>query len=302
MPLTILVVEDHASFRSLICNELQRRTEFQIIEAADGEEGVHKAEALQPDVILLDINLPKLHGFEVAKQIRRLAPHSRLLFLSQESSPDIVRKALSLGAEGFVEKLAAGTDLLPAIDAVLDGRRFVSSSLAFTEPADASLARRHEILFCSDEAAVVDGLARYVAATLGAADAAIVLTTESTRIELLQALRAKGVDVDDAIRRGTCITVDSGVAIDLTGFLVAIDGARAAAVKAGKTYPRVVCCGERAGRLWAQGRTAEALQLEGLCRYLPQDVDVLCVYPVPYTDDDEELTLICAEHTAVAVA
>ena len=133
MPLRILVVEDHAPFRRLICTELQRRAEFQTIEAADGLEAVQKAEELQPDLILLDINLPKLHGFEVAKQIHSLAPHARLLFMSQESSSDIVRKALSLGADGYVRKLSAWADLLPAIDAVLGGQRFVSSSLAFIE-------------------------------------------------------------------------------------------------------------------------------------------------------------------------
>ena len=126
MSLRILVVEDFQPFRRLICTALQRRAEFQTTEAADGLEAVQKAEALQPDLILLDINLPKLHGFEVAKQIRSLAPHARLLFMSQESSSDIVRKALSLGADGYVQKLSAGTDLLPAIDAVLGGQRFVS--------------------------------------------------------------------------------------------------------------------------------------------------------------------------------
>jgi len=133
MSLRILVVEDFQPFRRLICTALQRRAEFQTTEAVDGLEAVQKAEALQPDLILLDINLPKLHGFEVAKQIRSLAPHARLLFMSQESSSDIVRKALSLGADGYVRKLSAWADLLPAIDAVLGGQRFVSSSLAFTE-------------------------------------------------------------------------------------------------------------------------------------------------------------------------
>ena len=146
MPLRILVVEDYPAFRRLICTELQRRAEFQIIEAADGLEAVQKAKELQPDVILLDINLPKLHGFEVAKQIPLLAPHARLLFLSQESVPAIVRMALSLGAHGYIQKLSAGTDLLPAIDAVLDGQRFVSSSVACTESTYAPAPRRHEIL------------------------------------------------------------------------------------------------------------------------------------------------------------
>ena len=152
MPLRILVVEDHAPFRHLVCAVLQRRRSgFQTIEAADGFEAVQIAEKLQPDLILLDLNLPKMHGFEVAEQIRRLAPHARLLFMSQESSPDIVRKALSLGAHGYIQKISAATDLLPGIDAVLAGQRFVSRSLAFTAPAP----RRHEIQFCPDDAAIV---------------------------------------------------------------------------------------------------------------------------------------------------
>ena len=299
MPLSILVVEDHAAFRRVICIALQRRSEFKIIEAADGLEAVQKAEELQPELILLDINLPKLHGFEVAKQIRRLAPHARLLFMSQESSLDVVRKALSLGAYGYILKLSAGTDLLPAIDAVLDGQRFVSSRLAFTEPADAPAPRRHEILFCSDGAAIVDGFTRFIAAALNAADAAIVLARESHRTRLLQELRTQDVDIDGAIERGTYLSFDADIAPDPLRFLEAIDSVREAAAKAGKAHPRVAFCGERAGRLWAAGRTAEAVQLEQLCSELAPDVDILCVYPVQHKEDHLELTRICAEHTAV---
>jgi DNA-binding NarL/FixJ family response regulator len=300
MPLRILVVDDHAPFRHLICAALQRRAEFQIIEAADGLEAVQKAEELQPDLILLDINLPKMHGFDVAKQLPRLAPRGRLLFLSQESSPDIVRKALSLGADGYIQKISAATDLLPAIDTVLAGQRFVSRSVAFAEPTDAPVPRRHEIVFCSDDSAIVDAFTRYIAAALNAADAAIVLVTEFHRTHLLHELRTQGVDIDGAIERGTCRSFDADVAPDPVGFLEAINSVRAAAAKAGKAHPRVAFCGERAGRLWAAGRTADAVQLEQLCGELAHDVDILCVYPVPYTNDDRALTRICAEHTAVS--
>jgi DNA-binding NarL/FixJ family response regulator len=301
MPLRILVVEDHRSFRRLICTALQRRAEFQIIEAADGLEAIQKAEELPPDLILLDINLPKLHGFEVAQQIRRLAPHAKLLFMSQESSSDFVRKALSLGAQGYIQKLSAGTDLLPAIDAVLGGQRFVSNGLAFTETA-AAAPHRHEILFCSDDAAVVDGFTRFIAAALHVADAAIVLVTESHRAPLLQGLRAQGVDIDGAIERGTYLSFDADVAPDPVRFLEAINGVREAAAKAGKAHPRIALCGERAGRLWAAGKTAEAVQLEQLCSELAHDVDILCAYPVPYTKNDQALTRICAEHTVVSAS
>jgi CheY-like chemotaxis protein len=300
MPLRILVVEDHAPFRRFICAALQRRAEFQTIEAADGLEAVRKAEELQPDLILLDINLPKMHGFEAAKQIRGLAPDARLLFMSQESSSDIVREALGLGAHGYIQKISAPTDLLSAIDAVLAGQRFVSRSLAFTEPADAPAPRRHEILFCSDDAAIIDGFTRFIAAALHAADAAIALVTESHRTGLLQELRTHGVDIDGAIERGTYVSFDADVAPDSVRFLEAINGVRQAAAKAGKAHPRVAFGGERAGRLWAAGRTAEAVQLEHLCSELAQDVDILCLYPVPYTKDNRALTRICARHTAVS--
>ena len=298
--LRILVVEDYAPFRRFACKALQQRAAFQIYEAADGLEAVQKAEELQPDVILLDINLPTLDGFEVAKQVRRLVPHAKLLFVSQESSSDIVRAALNLGALGYVQKVSAATDLLAAIDAVLDGQRFVSSSVAFAEPAtDTPAPHRHEILFCPDDAAIVDGFTRFIAAALDAADAAIALATESHRTRILQELRTQGVDIDGAIERGTYLSFDADVAPDPVRFADAINGARAAAARAGNAHPRVAFCGERAGRLWAAGRTAEAVQLEQFCGELAYDVDILCAYPLPDTQDDEALTRICAEHTVV---
>ena len=176
------------------------------------------AEKLQPDLLLLDLNLPKMHGFEAAEQVRRLAPHARLLFMSHESSPDIVRQAFSLGGHGYIQKISAATDLLPAIDAVLAGQLFVSRSLAFTEPADPPALRRHEILFCSDDAAIIDGFTRFVAAALHAADAVIALVTESHRTRLLEELRTQGVDIDGAIERGTCLSFDADVAPDPVRF------------------------------------------------------------------------------------
>ena len=299
MRLRILVVEDYAPFRNLICTTLQRH-EFQIVEAGDGAEAVQKAEERQPDLVLLDINLPKLNGFEVAKRIRKLVPHARLLFMSQESSPDIVRKAFSVGANGYIHKPGAGTDLQPAIDAVLSGQRFVSSSIAFAEPADAAAPRRHEILFCSDDAASIEGCARFIAAALNAGDAALVLGTESHRPRLLQRLRTQGADIDGAIDRGTYRSFDADEAPDRDRFLEAINGVRQAAARSGTAHPRVAFCGERAGRLWAAGRTAEAAELEQFCNELAQDVDILCIYPVPYTKDDQALAHICAEHTAAS--
>jgi DNA-binding NarL/FixJ family response regulator len=98
-----------------------------ICEVSDGLEAVQKAQELQPDLILLDIGLPGLNGIEVARKIRKLVPQSKILFVSQESSADVIKEALSLGAMGYVIKARAASELLAAVDAVRTGGRFVSS-------------------------------------------------------------------------------------------------------------------------------------------------------------------------------
>jgi DNA-binding NarL/FixJ family response regulator len=106
------------------------RPEWEIIcEASDGLEAVLKAEELRPDLILLDIGLPKLNGIEAARRIRTLSPESNIIFVSQESSAEVVEETLRLGARGYVVKRRAGIDLLPAIEAVRGNRQFVSSGL-----------------------------------------------------------------------------------------------------------------------------------------------------------------------------
>ena len=128
--ITILIVDDFEPFRRLVCSILRERPEFRIIDqASDGLQAIQKAEEQQPDLILLDIGLPILNGMMVARRVRKLAPASRILFLTQESSPDVVREGLGLGALGYVYKPRASSDLLPAIDAVLGGAQFVSQGV-----------------------------------------------------------------------------------------------------------------------------------------------------------------------------
>jgi DNA-binding NarL/FixJ family response regulator len=81
---------------------------------------------LRPDLILLDIGLPALNGIEAARRIRTLAPECKILFVSQESSADVMREALRLGAHGYVVKAHAGSELLPAVEALLKNRLFMS--------------------------------------------------------------------------------------------------------------------------------------------------------------------------------
>jgi len=125
----VLVVDDFEPFREFVRSTLARIPELQVVgEASDGLEAVQKAAELKQDLILLDISLPSLNGLEAARQIRRLLPESKIIFLSQESSPEVMQEALGLGAWGYVVKTKAGSDLLAAAESLISGKRFVSRS------------------------------------------------------------------------------------------------------------------------------------------------------------------------------
>ena len=127
----VLVVDDYEPWRRFVCSTLQKRPELQVVgEVSDGLEAVQQAEQLQPDLILLDIGLPTLNGIEAARRIRKASPTSKILFASENRSVDVAEEALSTGADGYVVKSAAASELLPAVEAVLQGKKFVSASLA----------------------------------------------------------------------------------------------------------------------------------------------------------------------------
>jgi DNA-binding NarL/FixJ family response regulator len=126
----ILVVDDFAPWRQRIRSILELRTEFQIVgEASDGLEALHKAEELKPDLILLDIGLPELNGLEAENRLGQLVPTAKVIFVTAISDVDVVQTALGNGAHAYVLKVDAARELLPAINAVLRGKKFASSGV-----------------------------------------------------------------------------------------------------------------------------------------------------------------------------
>jgi DNA-binding NarL/FixJ family response regulator len=127
-----LVVDDVDDFRHFLCLTLQEKTQCEVVgEASDGLQAVLQAEELHPDLILLDLGLPTLNGMEAARRIRRASPNSKILFVTQNSSPEIAQGALQLGACGYLLKSDA-TDLPCAVETVLDGAMYVSSRVKQT--------------------------------------------------------------------------------------------------------------------------------------------------------------------------
>ena len=118
----ILVVDDFDGWRMWVRKRLRTRPEWKVIaEANDGPEAVQKAKELEPDIILLDIQLPTLNGIETAKLIRQVSPRSNIVFLTETNDPDIMNAALEVGKARFVRKTDAAACLFEAIATALDG-------------------------------------------------------------------------------------------------------------------------------------------------------------------------------------
>ena len=127
----LMVVDDYEPWHAFISSMLRDQPEFQIVgQAFDGPEAVKQAQQLQPDIILLDVGLPSVSGIEAALRIREVAPASKILFASINRPVEVVQAAMNAGACGYLVKSDAGRELLPALKAIIEGRRFISASLA----------------------------------------------------------------------------------------------------------------------------------------------------------------------------
>jgi DNA-binding NarL/FixJ family response regulator len=314
----ILLTDDYAGWRSQIPMLLRARPDWQVIaEAADGLEAVQKAQELRPDIILLDIALPKLNGIEAARRIRQVSPQSKIIFLSQNNDADIVREALSTGAYGYVRKTDVKKELLTAMNAVLSDRQFVSSSLrdeGFIDPSVETALHRHEVQFYSDDDFLLDTFADFIARALKSGCAAIAILTESHQEGLVLRLKAQGIDVDGYSQKGTYIRRGVGDALstfmvndmpDSTRFFSVVGGLIKEAAKAASRQHRgVVACGECSPLLWAEGNADAAIRVEQLWDEISKafGMDTLCGYASSSFHGEEHKHVyqnICAEHSAV---
>ncbi|MDX6492019.1 MAG: hypothetical protein QOD43_2264, partial [Gaiellaceae bacterium] len=143
--ISVLVTDDHTVLRKGVAALLEREPDMTAVgEAATADQAVIKARALQPDVILLDVVMPRKSGFDALPELQKVAPGTRVIMLSMQTNPSAVKQALSSGAAGYVSKHASDTDLLDAIRRVAGGSRYVdpelggdlvvSDAAALTEP------------------------------------------------------------------------------------------------------------------------------------------------------------------------
>lgn len=127
MTVRILLVDDHPIVRQGLKTLLQGHSGWEVIgEASDGAEAVEKAKDLSPDVMVLDVTMPRMNGLEACRLLRQECPELEILFVTQHDSPQMMREALEAGARGYVVKSNAARDLLAAVDAVSQHRVFTA--------------------------------------------------------------------------------------------------------------------------------------------------------------------------------
>ena len=335
-----LVVDDFGPFRQLLSSILQNIPAVQVIdEACDGLEAVRKAEELKPELIRLDIGLPTLSGIDVARRILRRLPACKILFVTEDSSLDVVQEAFALGASAYVVKSAVRRELLAALSAVLRGEKFVGSrfagrdffGVAETHAAESirhyqvlskahvpnnTITRSHLAEFYSDDSSFLDGFTQFIGGAIKAESSVILIATEAHREGLLTRLQANGVDIGSAVERDRCVTINVAEALskfmvnglpDRIKFLRVVDDLFVTAVKAAKGEPtRVVACGEAAPLLLAQGEAEAAIQLERLWDEVGKthDLDILCGYPLNIfhgVENSFNLHRVCSAHSGVNV-
>ena len=315
-PLEVVVIDDHHAWRQQVTAMVEKSGAWRVTgEAADGGEGCALVASLQPDLILLDIELPTMSGIETATRILAANPSARILFLSGHSSWDVIEAALLTGARGYVLKNFAGTDLLPAMAAVAAGRRFLSGAAGgrpFNADEDRHHAHLHDAGFYSSDAALIDEYEAFAADGLLAGKVVVSLLGAERRQALFERLTARGFDMTRALAEDRYIALD----VDAVQTPLMIDGLpdeslfwnmviavmMRAARASRSNAPAIAGFGDGAQTLWRNGMPAAAVLIEQMWNDVSKtlNVDVLCGYSLPSVDaeDHEMRELIGAAHSA----
>lgn len=314
--LRVLVVEDHEPFRRVICELLQQRADLLIVgEAADGLDAICQAEALRPDVVMLDIGLPMLSGLAVAGRIRAKVPDAKLMFVTNESSLEVVEEAFRRGANGYLYKPRVQRDVLPVLEAIIRGGRFVSGGLERIARGDSLASHRHDVVFCSSDAVLISAFSRFIAGELSEGNAVVAVVTAAHERSLQSSLEASHVDVALAIRQQRYLPVNvsellakatvNGCPDPLRYLDAAGDLLNDVTRRATDHHASVAACGEGTSTFWSHGHVEAAVQIEHLLDEIAmsRQMDILCAYPLAARDESvPTVRRLCAEHTAVEIS
>jgi DNA-binding NarL/FixJ family response regulator len=310
--LRVLVADDNASILAKASTRLAR--DFEVVAAvSDGRQALYAARRLDPDVVVLDVTMPEVDGFQVARELKQSGSRARIVMMTMHDSDEFVVAAIESGALGYVLKTRMHSDLVSAIDHAIAGRLFVPSLTSLRALAPAAGPGRHAMLLGSDPRLFLDDVSRLLTAAIRRGDMAATIGTEATRNGISERVLAKGCDLAKAIDRGTYVTFDAAGALSQAMVGGRLDTDRVAAFvndlersRLAVSASNLTVVGEMSALLCAGGHYEAALQMEStwddLTRGLPF-LTVCCYSVAPLNEGGPDLfPNICASHSAVCHA
>jgi two-component system response regulator NreC len=127
----IIIAEDHTILREGLCALISSQEDLEVVgEAGDGREAIRQVEGLEPDLILMDLSMPRMSGVEAIREIRKRTPKTKILALTVHKTEEFILEVLQAGADGYIPKDASSNELMMAIRSVLEGKRYLCPSVS----------------------------------------------------------------------------------------------------------------------------------------------------------------------------
>ena len=307
----VVVVDDHPRVLEVAGAILRRKYDV-VGTATTGRGAVDSSLRLDPDVIVLDIAMPGLDGFQAAAQIRKAGSNARIVFLSNYAGEEYVLASVSQGASAFVAKSRMELDLLAAVDHARAGRTFIPHAGVLPRWRPRS-GRPHDLQLYATDAFLVDAVMTFFDNALEAGDSIIAVATEPHRHAFETQFRARGLDVDELIASGRYFTADAATALEavlLDGmpdrdlFITLLDAMMEHAFPAATgSPPRVTMFGEIAPILCASGKFDAMLRLEQFAdeAAASRPLSILCGYPTECLSDNASdlMASVCGTHATI---
>ena len=278
--------------------------------AADGRQALDLARRLRPDVVVLDVAMPELDGFQTLEQLRRDGPETRVVFLTTNSDDEFVAAAINGGAYGYVVKSRLHLDLIGAIDHALAGRLYLPSMI----PLSIVAASRHAVLFHANDSHYLDEVSQLAAVTLRSGEQVVLVTNEATRTGVAQRLLARKIDLAMLAEQGQYVAQDSTLALSHVMHEGRLNRERVAEMihdldllrlaVANRPRSRLTIVGDMSACLCGKGDFEAALELERTWDELTHALPffTICTYPIECFENSEALNLlsnVCAAHSAI---
>ncbi len=308
----MLLADDDAGVLKAISRTLER--DFDVVATVtDGQKALNAVPRLDPDVVVLDISMPGLNGFQTAEELKRFGSRAKIVFLTMHEDDDFVSKAIRCGAMGYVVKMLASSDLTPALHHALAGRRYLPS----LTPLVMTGVDTHAVQFCGGDSSGLDGVAGVLSSALHRGDTVATVLIESNRDALALRMKERGWNLADVGKQGRYLVFDAEEAAtgvmragaphldSIAEIVAALESARTASAAGPRSHLTIV--GEISAVLCRRGKPEAALEVERLWDELTRSLPILtiCTYPTGCFNHGEApgfISGISAHHSVISHA